>query len=191
MTSAQKIPASEPAQNQPVGVTEDFLKQFVPPQLRSLKDLQTDITLVAKGEKMLRLIDEAVQLIPTTHRLQLGDALKMSALRPESLHLVLTSPPYWTLKEYRDSEGQMGHIEGDDEFLTELDMVWRHCFRALVPGGRLVCVVGDVCLSRRKNGGRHTVVPLHASIQEHAELLASLHAQTKKLSKKSNPLASR
>jgi len=64
MTSAQKIPASEPAQNQPVGVTEDFLKQFVPPQLRSLKDLQTDIPLIAKDEKMLRLIDEAVQRIP-------------------------------------------------------------------------------------------------------------------------------
>ena len=54
-----------------------------------------------------------------------------------------------------------------DEFLHELDKVWSHCFRALTPGGRLVCVVGDVCLSRRENGGRHTVVPLHASIQEH------------------------
>jgi len=61
----------------------------------------------------------------------------------------------------------MGHIEDYEEFLGELDKVWRHCFRALVHGGRLVCVVGDVCLSRRKNNGRHTVVPLHASIQEH------------------------
>lgn len=171
MTSAQKISASEPDQCQPVGVAEDFLKQFVPPQLRSLKDLQTDIPLIAKDEKMLRLINEAVQRIPTTHGLQLGDARKMSALQPESLHLVLTSPPYWTLKEYRESEGQMGHIEGYDEFVTELDRVWRHCFRALVPGGRLVCVVGDVCLSRRKNGGRHTVVPLHASIQEHCRII--------------------
>ncbi len=38
-------------------------------------------------------------------------------------------------------------------------------------GGRLICVVGDVCLSRRKNGGRHTVVPLHASIQEHCRAI--------------------
>ena len=51
--------------------------------------------------------------------------------------------------------------------MKELDRVWAACFEALVPGGRLVCVVGDVCLSRRKNNGRHTVVPLHASIQEH------------------------
>jgi DNA modification methylase len=61
----------------------------------------------------------------------------------------------------------MGHIANYEEFLDELDKVWQRCYDALVPGGRLVCVVGDVCLSRRKNAGRHTVVPLHSSIQEH------------------------
>ena len=54
-----------------------------------------------------------------------------------------------------------------EAFLGELDKVWYRCFKALVPGGRLICVVGDVCLSRRKNGGRHMVMPLHSSIQEH------------------------
>ena len=54
-----------------------------------------------------------------------------------------------------------------EAFLAELDKVWQCCWQSLVPGGRLICVVGDVCLSRRKNSGRHTVVPLHASIQEH------------------------
>ncbi len=79
---------------------------------------------------------------------------------------MVTSPPYWTLKEYRRTDCQLGWIEDYDEFLDQLDTVWRMCHRALVPGGRLICVVGDVCLSRRKNRGRHTVVPLHASIQE-------------------------
>ncbi|MBN2445915.1 MAG: site-specific DNA-methyltransferase, partial [Phycisphaerae bacterium] len=72
----------------------------------------------------------------------------------------------WTLKEYRESPGQLGHVAEYEAFLDELDQVWQQCFEALVPGGRLICVVGDVCLSRRKNNGRHTVVPLHASIQE-------------------------
>ena len=49
----------------------------------------------------------------------------------------------------------MGHIEDYDTFLDELDKVWGECFRVLVPGGRVVCVVGDVCISRRR-GGRHT-----------------------------------
>lgn len=88
-------------------------------------------------------------------------------LEAESVHLVVTSPPYWTLKQYRDTPGQLGHVEDYDEFLDFLDDVWRRCYAALVPGGRLICVVGDVCLSRRRNNGRHTVVPLHASIQEH------------------------
>ena len=56
-------------------------------------------------------------------------------------------------------------------FLHELDRVWRECFRLLAPGGRLVCVVGDVLLSRRRNNGRHVVVPLHASIQTHCREL--------------------
>ncbi len=115
----------------------------------------------------MSLIDNAVRSIPTTHQLFLRDARSLGKLSPNSIHLVLTSPPYWTLKEYRHSDGQLGHVSDYEMFLTELDRVWMHCFNALVPGGRLICVVGDVCLSRRKNEGRHTVVPLHASIQEH------------------------
>lgn len=59
--------------------------------------------------------------------------------------------------------GQLGQIEDYEKFHDELDNVWRHCLRVLVPGGRLVCVVGDVCLSRRRNG-RHVVMPMHADI---------------------------
>ena len=66
----------------------------------------------------------------------------------------------------RLAKNQLGWIEDYEEFLGQLDQVWRMCHTALVPGGRLICVVGDVCLARRKNQGRHTVVPLHASIQE-------------------------
>jgi len=143
------------------------LAQFVPPEIYPLDNPQTDIPRIAKDESLIRLIEEAVRKVPTTHTLFLGDARKMNTIASNSVHLAVTSPPYWTLKEYRDSEGQMGHIEDYEEFLAELDKVWANCFRVLVPGGRLICVVGDVCLSRRKNKGRHTVVPLHASIQEH------------------------
>lgn len=147
------------------------LAAFVPRDVYPLANPQTDIPRIAKDKKLTRLIDEAVSRVPTSHKVVLGDARDMSGILPNSVHLVLTSPPYWTLKEYRDSEGQMGHIEDYEKFLAELDKVWSHCLRALVPGGRLICVVGDVCLSRRKNNGRHTVVPLHASIQEHCRNL--------------------
>ena len=92
-----------------------------------------------------------------------GDARELDWLQSESIHLALTSPPYWTLKEYPLNAGQLGSVAAYEQFHDELDKVWRHCFRALVPGGRLVCVVGDVCLSRRRHG-RHSVMPLHADI---------------------------
>jgi len=143
------------------------LTRFVPEEILPLRNPQTDIPRIAKDARLARLIEQAIQRIPTHHTINLGDARRMDVLQPAGVHMVLISPPYWTLKEYRDSDGQMGHIEDYEFFLAELDRVWENCYRALVPSGRLVCVVGDVCLSRRKNAGRHTVVPLHASIQEH------------------------
>lgn len=100
----------------------------------------------------------------TRHRLRKGDARDLSWIPDGSVHLVVTSPPYWTLKEYVASSGQMGAIADYETFLDELDKVWAECFRVLAPGGRVCCVVGDVCLPR-KLAGRHYVMPLHADIQ--------------------------
>jgi modification methylase len=142
------------------------LVSFLPDDLGDLTDTQKAIPRIAKTEHITTAIERALPQLPSEHHLHLGDSREMR-VAPASVHLVLTSPPYWTLKEYNPGAGQLGHIEGYESFLAELDKVWRHCYEALVPGGRLVCVVGDVCLSRRKNAGRHTVVPLHSSIQEH------------------------
>jgi DNA modification methylase len=146
------------------------LASFLPKEFVDLEDPQTALPAIAKDMAAMVRIAEAVRFIPTDHRLFRRDSRRME-LRPDSVHLVLTSPPYWTLKRYAEVEGQLGHHEDYEGFLIELDRVWRQCYEALVPGGRLVCVVGDVCLSRRKNNGRHTVVPLHASIQEHCRAI--------------------
>ena len=114
-------------------------------------------------QKAWRLKDDSPS---TTHTYYRGDARSMAQLKPnQAVDLVITSPPYWTLKEYAsDADGnQLGHIEDYNQFLGQLDLVWKRCFRLLTPGGRLCIVVGDVCLSRRKSG-RHHVVPLHADI---------------------------
>jgi site-specific DNA-methyltransferase (adenine-specific) len=99
----------------------------------------------------------------TSHKLITGDARDLSFIPDESVHLIVTSPPYWNLKRYNENPDQMGHIQDYEIFLTELRKVWMHVFRVLVPGGRLVCVVGDVCVARRRFG-RHLVFPLHADI---------------------------
>ena len=120
-------------------------------------------------QEMIPLSTEETELkkledIFIVHRLHKGDARDLKWIPDKSVHLVVTSPPYWTLKKYNDYEGQLGSVADYDQFIHELDEVWKHCHRVLVEGGRIVCVVGDVCLARRRNKGRHQVVPLHADI---------------------------
>jgi DNA modification methylase len=105
----------------------------------------------------------AVRARETKLTLHCGDARELDWIPDQSVHLVVTSPPYWTLKEYPSHKGQLGLVADYDRFHDELQKVWLHCLRVLVPGGRLVCVVGDVCLSRKRHG-RHMVMPLHADI---------------------------
>jgi len=150
---------------------EEVLREFVPPGLAGLRESQTAIPKLAKDEVAARDIEAVLPTLPTFHQMRLADARELDFLPAKSIHLVLTSPPYWTLKKYNQCDAQLGSVDDYEDFLAQLDRVWSHCYRALVPGGRLICVVGDVCLSRRRNSGRHTVVPLHASIQEHCRAM--------------------
>ncbi len=134
-------------------------------------DLDDRIPTLARDAGAVRRIERLVREMPTSHRLICADARQASLVEPESVHLVVTSPPYWTLKRYPDHAGQLGSIADYDDFIGALGQVWLNCYRALVPGGRLVIDVGDVCLSRKRNNGRHTVVPLHATIQEQCRKL--------------------
>ena len=149
------------------------LEEWVPGHLMELarSDAQRSIPAIARDADATTRIERLLSEVPTTHRLLLGDSREtIGELPEESVHLVITSPPYWTLKEYEEHPDQLGHVEDYEEFLDAIDIVWGGVLRALVPGGRLVIVVGDVCLSRRKFG-RHMVVPLHASIQERCRAL--------------------
>jgi modification methylase len=146
------------------------LPSFLPDDLGDLEDIQKAIPRIAKTERLTSAIEQLLPQIPSTHQLFRMDARELT-VPEESVHLVLTSPPAWILKEYNPIEGQLGNIEEYEEFLSELDQVWRRCYAALVPGGRLICVVSDVNLTRQQNAGRHMVLPLHASIQEHCREL--------------------
>jgi DNA modification methylase len=102
----------------------------------------------------------------TRHEIILGDARDLRAIPNESVHLVVTSPPYFNLKPYASDAGgcQLGRIGDYECFLNELDRVWRECERVLVPGGRICCVIGDILIPRRADG-RHRVLPLPSDIQ--------------------------
>ena len=124
-----------------------------------------DETIVAKFRARESLLKQSPRILESEHRVVLGDARYMPEIEQQSVHLVVTSPPYWNLKEYDGAAGvaQLGHSDCYAAFLSEIGRVWARCWDALVPGGRLCVVVGDVCLPRKKHG-RHSVVPLHADI---------------------------
>ena len=145
--------------------TELTLDSLVPKELMEFARQagQKAIPAIAKDAQMLEAIEYAIRRVSTRHKLILGDSRLMQGIGDAGVQLVLTSPPYWTLKKYPVQEGQLGLVEDYEVFLEELDKVWRNAFRVLAPGGRLIIVVGDVCLSRRRHG-RHVVYPLHASL---------------------------
>jgi DNA modification methylase len=144
------------------------LEALVPAEALALAraDEQKSIPSLAKSLDTVRAIEHTVRKVPTSHRFFLGDSRDMQVIPDKSVHLAVTSPPYWTLKDYPENIGQLGQVQDYDSFVRELDKVWNHVLRVLVPGGRLIVVVGDVCLPRRGVLGRHVVFPLHASIQE-------------------------
>ncbi|MEM1393814.1 MAG: site-specific DNA-methyltransferase [Cyanobacteria bacterium P01_D01_bin.116] len=148
-------------------------KSLIPEEAKLLfaNDEQKAIPLISKNAPLIEQIQQRVQQLPSLHRFLLQDSRNLADIPDESVHLVITSPPYWNLKKYVENPGQLGEIDDYEDFLQELDYVWKHMLRVLVPGGRLIIVVGDVCLSRRRFG-RHIVFPLHASIQEHCRNLS-------------------
>jgi modification methylase len=149
------------------------LDDLVPNDVRELveADHQKAIPAIARNPALAKAVERAAQSVATRHFLMLGDSrLQLGHFPADGVHLVVTSPPYWTLKKYPDRQAQLSEISDYTSFLDELDEVWRHAHRVLVPGGRLVIVVGDVCFSRRKFG-RHVVYPLHASIQERCRII--------------------
>ncbi len=122
-----------------------------------------EIPRLARDESLAEEVLAKQGNLETEHKIYCDDSRRMTHVASSSVHLVVTSPPYWTLKKYELIDGQLGMIQDYEGFLDELTKVISECHRVLVPGGRFVCVVGDVCIPRRKIG-KHVVYPLHSDI---------------------------
>ena len=107
--------------------------------------------------------------MPTHHILINGDSRYMSQIQDESVGLVVTSPPYWQLKDY-GAERQIGFNQSYEDYINHLNLVWAECYRILQPGRRLCINIGDQ-FARSAYYGRYKVVAIHSEIIQFCEAI--------------------
>jgi len=107
--------------------------------------------------------------VKTIHKIINGDSRQMNGLSDKSIHLVITSPPYWQLKDY-GTENQIGYHESYESYINNLNLVWKECHRVLHPGCRLCINIGDQ-FARAVYYGRYKVIPIRTEIIKFCEIL--------------------
>lgn len=105
----------------------------------------------------------------TKHLVINGDSRQMSELSDESVHLVVTSPPYWQLKDY-GTENQIGFHDDYETYINHLNLTWQECFRVLHKGCRLCINIGDQ-FARSTYYGRYKIIPIHTEIIKFCETI--------------------
>ena len=105
----------------------------------------------------------------TMHKIIIGDSRDMSELADDSIDLIITSPPYWQLKDY-GGDNQIGYNDSYENYINHLNIVWRECYRALKGGSRLCVNIGDQ-FARAVYYGRYKVIPIRAEIIKFCEAM--------------------
>jgi site-specific DNA-methyltransferase (adenine-specific) len=103
----------------------------------------------------------------THHKIIIGDSRYMKEVPNESVHLIITSPPYWQLKDY-GQEGQIGFNDTYEEYINNLSLVWNECHRVLHKGCRLCINIGDQ-FARSVYYGRYKIIPIRTEIIKFCE----------------------
>ncbi|MCD6270734.1 site-specific DNA-methyltransferase [bacterium] len=98
----------------------------------------------------------------TTHKIIIGDSRNMAEVEKESVHLIITSPPYWQIKDYGDSN-QIGFNDTYKNYISNLNKVWSECYRVLYPGCRLCVNIGDQ-FARAATYGRYKIIPIREEV---------------------------
>lgn len=105
----------------------------------------------------------------TEHKIIFGDSRSLNKLEDKSVQLIVTSPPYWQLKDY-GKEDQIGFDDSYEEYINNLNLVWKECNRVLSDGCRLCINIGDQ-FARSVYYGRYKVIPIRTEIIRFCEAL--------------------
>jgi modification methylase len=107
--------------------------------------------------------------IKNNHKIIRGDSRLMKELADNSINLVITSPPYWQLKDY-GTEDQIGYNDSYENYINNLNLVWKECFRVLKNGCRLCINIGDQ-FARSVYYGRYKIIPIRTEIIKFCETI--------------------
>jgi site-specific DNA-methyltransferase (adenine-specific) len=105
----------------------------------------------------------------TKHKIVIGDSRKLNKIPDKSVQLIITSPPYWQLKDY-GTEDQIGFNDSYEEYINNLNLVWKECYRVLSDGCRMCINIGDQ-FARSVYYGRYKVIPIRTEIIRFCESL--------------------
>ena len=103
----------------------------------------------------------------TKHKIVIGDSRQMFGVPDKSVQLVITSPPYWQLKDY-GTDNQIGYNNSYEEYINNLNLVWKESYRVLDNGCRLCVNIGDQ-FARSVYYGRYKVIPIRTEIIKFCE----------------------
>ena len=109
------------------------------------------------------------RLLKTNHKIIIGDSRQMNLVEDKSVHLIITSPPYWQLKDY-GSDNQLGFNDSYEDYINNLNLVWNECNRVLHPGCKLCINIGDQ-FARSVYYGRYKVIPIRTEIIKFCETI--------------------
>ena len=126
--------------------------------------------LLCKFEKMSDNLSNFVEIkirMKTHHKIINGDSRQMTELPNNSVHLAITSPPYWQLKDY-GTDNQIGFHDSYENYINNLNLVWKECYRTLHNGCRLCVNIGDQ-FARAVYYGRYKVIPIREEIIKFCE----------------------
>jgi len=105
----------------------------------------------------------------TNHKIIIGDSREMAEVDKKTVHLIITSPPYWQLKDYGSAD-QIGFNDSYEDYINNLNLVWAECHRVLHDGCRLCINIGDQ-FARSVYYGRYKVIPIRTEIIKFCETL--------------------
>lgn len=108
-------------------------------------------------------------MIRTNHKIIIGDSRNMVETGDESVQLIITSPPYWQIKDYGNRD-QIGYYDTYEEYIKNLNKVWLESYRILEPGCRLCVNIGDQ-FARAVTYGRYKIIPIREEIIRYCETI--------------------